>query len=223
MKLLALRLFREMEYRTPLWLREKLRFRSNISLSGLCMLCGCISQTRDVPGAILEAGVDTGNTTVLLNKYMNEQGIAKDYFALDTFSGFTEGDKQYETTHRNKPKHFYDGGFVVNDRRWFDAKMKVNGLTRVTSIAADASTFDFGTIGPLSFAFVDLDLYLPMKATLAAVWQQLSPGGIVVAHDCDPTVALFDGSDQAYKEICQELGLPVHVENGCFGVLRRST
>ena len=38
---------------------------------------------------------------MLLNKYMTDEGIEKEYFAVDTFSGFTQIDKQYESSHRS--------------------------------------------------------------------------------------------------------------------------
>ena len=161
-----------------------------------------------------------GSTTVFLNKYMDAQNIEKKYFAIDTFAGFVAEDIEYEADKRGKSKKLYKG-FQANKKKWFDGTMQLNNFTRVFSIQADVNKFDLTSLGPISFALVDVDLYRPMKKSLKELYQKLSPGGIIVVDDCDPSNTLWDGSDQAYKEFLKEIDQPVNIVHKKLGVIHR--
>ena len=66
----------------------------------------CVQDTSKIPGCCVEAGCARGETTAFLRKWMDVQGIKKDYFALDTFSGFTQSDAEYEIKSRRKPARY---------------------------------------------------------------------------------------------------------------------
>jgi hypothetical protein len=169
---------------------------------------------------VAEIGCANGSTTVFLNKYMDARRIEKDYYAVDTFSGFVAEDIGFEVSQRGKRGDLFTD-FQINKKKWFDGTMHQNEITRVRSIQADVNAFDLTTLGRLSFALLDVDLYRPMKKSLHELYEMLSQDGILVVDDCDAGNIRWDGSDQAYKEFVKERDLPAHVVHGKLGLIRK--
>ncbi len=189
----------------------------------LFFLCECLERTREVAGNVVEVGVAAGATTLFLNNYLSAGGIEKNYLALDTFTGFTTRDVEFEVNMRGKraPDYQNFAGFQINRRVWFDATMQFNGVTRVRSIQADVNEFDLRSLGAISFCLLDVDLYLPMKKALGELYEAMSVGGILVADDCSATDARFDGSLQAYQEFTNAQKLPQEIVLRKLGVIRK--
>lgn len=209
-----------------LWLSPLRRYiwpRSPINFTApqLCFLCECIEKTMNVPGSIAEIGCARGATTVFLNNYMDARGIEKHYFAIDTFSGFLDGDIQYEVSIRGGGKDLFASAFAVNKKKWFDGTMKLNHIDRVKSIQADVNQFDFSTLGNLSFCLLDVDLYQPIKNSLKPLYDRLSVGGIIVVDDCDPDNPKWNGSYQAYEEFTKKNSLPLRIVHGKLGMIEK--
>lgn len=210
-------LVRSVVYATPLFRYFAPRYRSTYVPSHLCRLIDLLNQTVDIPGSIIEVGCFRGETTIWLNRHMKDLQIEKPYYALDTFGGFTDSDLAHEVTRRGKKiSEIY--GFASNSRSWFDKTMRLNGFDKVISIQADAAKFDYSTVAPISFALVDLDLYLPMKSALKEVFSFLSSGGILVADDCDPNTN-YDGAHQAFTEFVSRYHLPLRIDLDRLGVV----
>ncbi|GAB2586471.1 hypothetical protein ISP15_11740 [Dyella jejuensis] len=207
---------KEAQFSSPLRRYFFPRYAYNFTPPQLSYLCQCIEATRYVEGSIAEVGCFDGSATVFLNKYMDAQGITKDYFAVDTFCGFVAEDIRVEVDERGKSRDMFKG-FQSNKKRWFDGTMKQNGITRVRSIQADVNQFDLTTLGPLSFCLLDVDLYRPIKKSLHELYDVLLPGGIIVVDDCDASVARWDGADQAYKEFMQDRGEPICIVHSKLG------
>lgn len=211
---------REALFHTPLRRYFFPKYLYNFSPLQLCYLCQCIEQTRDVPGAVAEVGCSNGLTTIFLNKYMTGSNIEKPYLAVDTFSGFVAEDLAYEAANRGKQKKQL-ARFEVNKKKWYDGTMRSNDIARVRSIEADVNKFDLRTLGPLSFALLNVDLYRPMKKAMPELYETLSPGGIMIVDDCAAEHIRWDGSDQAYKEFMNERGLAVQILHGKLGIIRK--
>ncbi|MHB1605949.1 MAG: TylF/MycF/NovP-related O-methyltransferase [Leptospirales bacterium] len=185
----------------------------------LIFMTECLNDTRTIEGCCLEAGCAYGATTVFLNKFMMNQGIEKPYIAIDTFSGFVEDHYSYEIEQRKKRKRI-KYSFAENKRDWYDQSISRSGITNVRSIAADITKFDFSSIGPISFCLLDVDLYLPVRETLPKIYNQMSPGGILVVDDCKPNCD-WDGSFLAYQEFCNLNGFQEKVLYEKLGILRK--
>ena len=215
-----IKLIKEIQYNTPFRRYFFPRYTYNLTPPQICFLCQCLEDTKHVNGAVAEVGCAIGETTVFLNKYMDTQEIDKKYYAIDTFSGFVAEDVEFEVKFRGKTKGLYTG-FQANKKKWFDGTMQRNNISRVISIEADVNNYDLVSLGSLAFAFVDVDLYRPIKKCLRELYQILSPGGVIVVDDCDPQNIRWDGSDQAYKEFSQEMTLPIHIVNDRLGILKK--
>lgn len=185
----------------------------------LAFLVEALTSTEAVPGNIIEVGCHQGRTSVYLCRHLDCLRSKKAYYALDTFDGFNRRDLDFEIDVRKKDPglrtHFRDTRKV-----WFDAAMRLVDARRVTSIQADAAAFDYSQLGALSIALVDVDLYLPVKRALRAIWPLILPGGVMIADDCQPS-EFYDGALVAYSEVCEELGIRPEICHDRLGVLRK--
>lgn len=220
MKTFLFKLIKEMQFYSPLRRYFWPRYSYNFTPPQLCFLCQCLEDTRHVAGSVAEVGCAAGETTVFLKKYMVTQNIDKNYFAIDTFSGFVDEDIEFETTERGKDNSLFTG-FQVNKKKWFDMTMRQNNISKVCSIKTDVNKYDLTKLGPLSFVLLDVDLYRPIKKSLKELYEVLSPHGIIMVDDCDPDNVRWDGSDQAYKEFMDEIKQPVHVMHGKLGIIKK--
>jgi O-methyltransferase len=186
----------------------------------LRFLMDCILDTASIPGCCVEAGCARGGTTAFLRKWMDIEGIRKDYIALDTFSGFVPSHAEYEIQSRRKSTAIRDA-FSNNKKAWFDYSMKLANVTGVTSIEVDVAEFNFDSISPISFCLLDVDLYLPSKQCLPRIYDNMSPGGIIVVDDCE-SEKIYDGAMQAYEEFVVDIGVPKKIECGKLGVIHKA-
>jgi O-methyltransferase len=171
-----------------------------------------------VPGCFVEAGCARGATTVFLNKFMEGAGIERDYYAIDTFSGFVDEHVEHDIENRGKPATL-KGLFRENNKAWFDKSMILHGAKWVKSVECDVTKFDFSAIAPIAFCLLDVDLYKPIGDALPKIYASMSPGGIIVVDDCKAE-NLWDGSLQAYEEFIQQKGLAKEIVAKKLGIIR---
>lgn len=186
----------------------------------LRFLMDALVDVTDISGVCVEAGCAKGATTALLKKWMECKGIKKQYYAIDTFSGFVQEHAEYEIRKREKPE-IIKSVFRDNKKQWFDASMKAAGIEDVQSIEADVAKFDFSKVAPIAFCLLDVDLYLPVAAALPRIYDALSVGGIIICDDCAPN-NLYDGALQAYTEFVEAKMLLSEVVLGKLGIIRKS-
>ncbi|HPD13610.1 MAG TPA: TylF/MycF/NovP-related O-methyltransferase [Planctomycetota bacterium] len=209
MKSLLVRIIKHAQFLSPLRRYFFYRYMYQFAPAQLAFLCKCLDETKQVPGAVVEVGCGMGCTTVFLNRHMDFIGLEKPYICLDTFQGFTSEDVKVEVGERGKNARNYRV-FNINSQKWFDGTMRSNKVTRVRSIKADTNSFDFGSLGRISFCLIDVDLYRPVRRSLNGVFPHMSPGGIIIVDDCRENTA-YDGALQAYKEFVQSRGLPENI------------
>lgn len=185
-----------------------------VNTAELCLLCKCIEDTQRAAGSIVEVGCEAGRTTVFLNKHMDAVGDRRQYFAVDTFRGFTERDVAYETEVRSKDGEYLREQFGANALILFEKTLEINGVRRVRALAGDIAEVSLDFAEAVSFCFIDVDLYLPVKAALERIFPKMSPGGIIAVHDChlNPENP-FDGAYQAYREFARAHGLAEDVRH----------
>ncbi len=193
------------------------RYEYMFSPAQLAFLCEQITNVADIPGPILEVGCATGRTTVFLNRHIGTLGLSVNYYAIDTFSGFTKDDLDSE--HALGRDYWYAPVFRGNSKSRFDRTMRRNRITRITSFQADASTFDYAKLSRrYRMVLIDVDLYRPVLSTLNAVYKHVSPGGVIVVDDCVPS-GLWEGSYQALMEFTKKRGIEPVIMHDKLGVI----
>lgn len=183
----------------------------------LMVLVDTITATDDLEGPLLEVGCAAGHTTVFLDRHLGVLGSERRYVAIDTFAGFTDEDIAVERQRGHDER--YRWLFRNYDQSYFDQTMVNNGVTRVTSVKADANTYDFSRHAGASWCLIDVDLYRPVRATLERVLPLMAPGGIVVVDDCADS-GKYDGAHQAFVEITEGLDAVCSIEARKLGVIR---
>lgn len=215
---------RRLAYRTPLRSRLAHRYPYLFSPGQLRVILDAVDESLRAPGALLEVGCAWGATTVLLNEHLRttSQGH-RTYIVIDTFGGFTARDVDYELRTRGKRSvlRVLEDTFRNNSRQAVSAALAVNAFTNVQLVQADVVDYNFGSIGPIAFALIDVDLFLPVQAALQKVWDQLSPGGVIVVDDCAPN-AEWDGALEAYRNFLGRLGRAPDIVTGKLGIIRKS-
>jgi predicted O-methyltransferase YrrM len=194
-------------------------YEYGLQVSQLCAIAQAITETAGTEGRVVEIGVARGMTTVFLNKHLDELGDRRPYLAIDTFSGFTSRDVDYEVAHRGKRREaFY--GFTYNDAAVFRRNMARLGFDRVEVLKLDVNELRHDHLGPVSVALLDVDLFRPTLHALAVTYEALQEGGYIFVDDVvDGNI--YDGAGQAYVEFTQRMGLPtIKVGDKC-GVLRK--
>jgi SAM-dependent methyltransferase len=215
-------LLKQIAFNTPLYHSFCNVYSYMFSPIELMFLAECVAKVRRTPGSIVEVGCAYGSTTVFLNKYMDDLGINRNYYAIDTFSGFTANDIDYEKEQRQKsPKVVRKlfSSFDDNRQTWFDKTMIHNNIHRVRSIQGDANVFDFTALAPIAFCLLDVDLYLPVKNALPKIYRAMAPGGTLVVDDCW-RVEEWDGALQAFAEFTAETNIETQIIGRKLGVIR---
>src|SRR5215472_10273096 len=179
----------------------------------------CLAECSMVSGCFAEIGCAYGWTTAFLKKFMDENQIEKNYYAIDTFKGFLPEHSRYEVERRNKDSAIQNV-FSVNKRKWFEYSLMTSNVTGITVIETDATKFDFNRIGPIAFALLDLALYLPTLDVLPKLYSNLSPGGIILVDDCLEN-NLWDGSFAAYSKFVAEADLTANIVLRKIGIIRK--
>jgi predicted O-methyltransferase YrrM len=75
-------------------------------------------------------------------------------------------------------------------------------------------------LGKVKLAFLDVDLYLPIKKTLPKLYDALVEGGAIVVDDVLNNTT-YDGAYQAYMEFCAERSIkPIVIGNRCGLIIK---
>jgi O-methyltransferase len=92
-------------FRTPLWrfLLPIMKFDKKIAQ--LNFITDAIKSVK-ADGAVLEIGVGGGGTSIVINKFMEEESIKRPFYAIDTFYGFTKEDADFERRERGKTDRY---------------------------------------------------------------------------------------------------------------------
>ncbi|MEE2773951.1 MAG: class I SAM-dependent methyltransferase [Pseudomonadota bacterium] len=164
---------------------------------------------------IVEVGVARGMTTRFICQYIVSSNLLCTYFCIDTFSGFTETDVNYEVQNRGKNRSDFFG-FRYNDYDRFRKNFKEFDFVKPVMI--DAARFDFSKIGTIDFLFLDVDLYKPTKAVLNSCKPFLGANAVVIVDDVLEN-QWCDGAHDAFMSFVDENGLTHRVVGNKCGII----
>ncbi len=207
-------------YRTPIAGSSMApRYRYKINPGQLAAMIGFIDATRGTNAAIVEVGVAQGDSSVFIMEHLRTSGDPRPLVLLDTFSGFTAQNVAYEVDARGKAPGDFAGRFSYTDDTILKRNLRRAGYQNFRTIRADATTFNWSSLGPIGAMLLDVDLYQPTASTIAAAVPSLIPGGGIVLDDCvDGTPD--DGASQAYAEYLAESGRPFERVGAKGGIIR---
>jgi len=219
MKTKLIRFVKAVFFATPLWRYFLPVTKMDMSIAQLHFITTSLEAIPE-PGSVLEVGVGGGWTSIFVNNFMSMRGIERQYCAVDTFSGFTREDAEYERAARGKTSDY--SGYRSNRKDWYEKTLAAHGY-EASVFQADAKKFDYSHVGPVALAILDVDLYSPVADALPKIYDQLVPSGMILVHDCEPYPqgSIFDGGCEAYREFCRDKGMESKVFHG-FGVVRKS-
>jgi O-methyltransferase len=220
MRSLLVRAVKASLFATPLFRLFLPPMRFDMTVAQWHFITSELSRVRHVSGCVLEIGVGGGSTSVIINRLLRSLGIAKKFIAVDTFSGFLAADVEVEVSQRGKRAADYFG-FQTQRRDWYLKTLSVYGFDKIEAYQSSIQDFGLTRIAPISFCLFDVDLYSPTKEALPRIYDALAPGGVVIVDDCDPSVSIFDGAGQAFREFCTERGTTPEVVEGKLGVIRK--
>ena len=187
-----------------------------LQLAEIVFAIEAVAERRDTPLTILEIGVARGMTTRFIAEHIRSAGYDVNYYCIDTFSSFTDADLAYEEQHRGKRRSEMRQ-FTYNDfAAW---KANLAEFDFITAIQADAGTFDYGTLGPIDFCFLDVDLYRPTLDGLRRIWPNMADRSVLMVDDVNEHNRLWDGAHQAFFEFANEQRLPFRLTGNKCGVL----
>jgi hypothetical protein len=173
----------------------------------------------DCDGSVMEVGVGGGATSVIVNLDMKWHAKKREFFAVDTFAGFTKEDIKFEQENRGKEDNYLY--YRSNSREWYTKTLRAHGIRDAHVFKQDAKTFDYSIARPIAFCLFDVDLYKPTQEVLPKLYENLAAGGVIVVDDCSPALSIYDGAGQAYREFCDAMGLPQEVVFEKLGVIRK--
>lgn len=143
---------------------------------------------------------------MFLLEHLRTTNDPRTLYLVDTFTGFTPASVDIEVKERGKRSADFER-FRYGSRHRLTEDLKAAGYTNFETIEADATTFDWPSLGTIGAMLLDVDVYMPTAATIAAVAPRLAPKGGIVVDDCvDGTID--DGAFQAYTEHLAKSGRP---------------
>ena len=215
---LIIRLLKSAYFRTPLWRSLLPIMKFDKKIAHLSFITDAIKSVK-ADGAVLEIGVGGGGTSIVINKFMEEESINRPFYAIDTFYGFTQEDVDFERKERGKTDRYL--GYRSNSKDWYTKTLIAHGIRNARLIQADAKQLDYTQFAPVAFCFLDIDLYNPIANVLPRLHDVLALGGMIVVDDCNPADSLYDGAGQVYREFCASRGIAPEIVHDNLGIIRK--
>lgn len=148
---------------------------------------------RGVPGDIVEVGCHAGESTVVMQRVIQELDPSRNLHAFDSFQGVPQGDSADEGV--------YKLGDMAAPQVQFQGNFDRLGL-KIPAIHAGwfEQTLPNSLPKTIAFALLDADLYRSTLQALEAVYPRLSPNAIcMLGVYWDPKTKVELTTDKRYK------------------------
>lgn len=176
-----------------------------------------LHQKRDIAGPVVEVGVATGGTTALACRFLSRLKASKEYYCLDTYSGFVQS--QLETDHKLGLTPEHDRMFSDNSLDNVRNNLRGWGIQRnINFVQGDICTMDEAKIPDgISVCLLDVDLRDPIYEGLKRLRPKMADGGIILVDDCKASTS-WVGANVGYSDYVKEVGLEPRYYMG-FGLV----
>ena len=189
------------------------KYDYNVEPIQLATIINELIRLENVNGNILEVGLARGMTSRFICEHFKTHPFNHTFYALDTFDSFKDEDVNFEIQDRGKSLSEQMRAFRYNDYKTWCSNFKQYDF--VQPIKCDCASFDYKSLHPIKFTFLDVDLYQPTRKALPKIFDSTVDGGVIIVDDVkenDP----YDGSSQAYLEFCDTLNVePKFIGNKC--------
>lgn len=182
-------------------------------------MMSAIARTAESHGDVVEVGVLRGATSIFLERFMANLGLANNYWAIDTFGGFDSSDIDDEVSRRRKDRFQLDNVFRYNDAAVFEANVQHAGASRVKVLLGDIKTVRLPDGLRIAAALIDVDLYRPTLVALERLFPLLIPGGVIVLDDIAQG-SQYDGASEAFHEFVSRTDCEFQIIPPKTGVIR---
>lgn len=155
-----------------------------------------LSRTDNIKGNIIEVGIYSGDTTLIIAEYLYKNNISKHFIGLDTFKGYKVEDM--EGANRASKSNFDTGRWNIGYDSVLERLKEYKDIISLHEGDCKVTIPDLiknKTITELSFIYIDCNLYQPSLKSIQDLWPYLSKGGIVSIDE-----HLTGGETRAIKE-----------------------
>ena len=173
-------------------------------------MCGLLESTLALDGDVIECGVYRGASIVRLARVLKEHAPDKTLYGLDSFQGFPEDKVEACDVGPMRSLAGVRGKF----RFCADTPDRLQRIFQTYGVRAELVPGYFADTLPrfaehrFCFVHLDVDLYASYKECLAALYDRLTPGGVIVFDEWNYDA--WPGSTRAIKEFLE--GRPEAVE-----------
>lgn len=136
---------------------------------------------NDIDGDVVELGVYTGMTGVLIQEILNESGCQKTLSLYDSFEGLPESRYQHEKDRKGVFGRHPKGDIQEIVRKNFEKRHLE--VPRIFTGWFSLDALNTQLPERICFAHLDGDLYESTKISLEAVYPRLTKGGVMIVDD----------------------------------------
>lgn len=181
---------------------------------------------NNVPGDVVEAGVDYGDCSTVINSVFHDRKM----FLYDTFSGFDKRDVEIEEKNKYTTDSFFKSANYFKRESFKSADEQLefvrSRLKHPENAEFRKGYFPETAVGEAdrTFAFVslDMDLYQPIKSGIEFFYPKLNKGGYIMIHDYNHRE--FKGIKDAVAEMEEIYGpfakMPIPDQGGTIVIMK---
>jgi len=141
--------------------------------------CWAASHAAGLPGDFVECGVSTGIVSLAICRYVEFEKLRKTFWLFDTYTGIPESQAAPPEAPLARSK---------NERLYFDSYQLVAGnfsdYANVRLVKGEVpDSLRSVTIDTIAFLHIDMNIAYPEVEASKALWDRVSPGGLVVYDD----------------------------------------
>lgn len=139
------------------------------------------SQAARIEGDFVECGVDTGMLSLAICEWLDFNGLDKDFWLFDTFSGIPE--EQMTEAERNGIGGWHNRNSYRECYEQAVANFAPFPRCRLVRGMVPQSLAAFPADRKVAYLSIDMNIVLPEIAAMQFFWERLLPGAVVLLDD----------------------------------------